>query len=426
MGTNLIDTVERRLREVGSLDHQHFKTSRRGLLTLAAFGVGSTALQAQDTESIGLYRKHSANVRLLDRITFGLTEAEMQRIAFMGYDGYLEYQLNPAAIDDSGLDARLANYTTLNMEPYQLYSQGTLPLNELTQATILRSVLSNRQLYQRMVEFWTDHFNIDIKKEDCQYIKTVDDREVIRQYAMATFPQLLSASAHSGAMMVYLDNSMSSGTNPNQNYARELMELHTLGSGGGGYTQTDVQEVARCLTGWGIAGSQQGNLHGRFYYNAARHDTGTKVVLGNTIVNGGQQDGETVLQILSSHPACAQFIATKLCKFFWGYQPPQSLIDAVTQSYIGTGGDIKSMLRVILNKQTLMQGGLKFKRPYHLVCNVMRTLNATNTSLTTLVNNQLRGVGQVPFQWGPLTVIRTTWTIGWEASCRAGTLVFPL
>src|SRR5204863_7103044 len=127
-------------------------------------------------------------------------------------------------------------------------------ISELIDATIIRSVFSARGLFQRMVEFWTDHFNININNGDDKWLKTIDDRDVIRANALGTFPALLSASAHSPAMLYYLDNYLSVNGNINENYARELMELHTL-SVNGGYTQTDVVEVARCFTGWTFWGT---------------------------------------------------------------------------------------------------------------------------------------------------------------------------
>ena len=168
---------------------------------------------------------------LVRRLTLGETEAELATANSLGYQGYLDYQLDYTAIDDSAIDARIASYSTLTMEPNVLrtFQLQSLITNELIEATILRSVFSRRQLYQRMVEFWTDHFNIDHNTGFTRFLKTVDDREVIRPYALDTFPNMLMASAKSPAMLVYLDNISSIAGNPNENYARELMELHTLG-----------------------------------------------------------------------------------------------------------------------------------------------------------------------------------------------------
>ena len=151
----------------------------------------------------------------------------------MGYEAFLEYQLDYESIDDSAVDAMLVGYDTLAMTPQELAEtyagMQAVPINQLIDATILRAIYSERQLYERMVEFWTDHFSIDINDSFCYLLKTPDDRDVIRQYAMTTFPDLLNASARSAAMSEYLDNFNNIRGHAQENYARELMELHTLG-----------------------------------------------------------------------------------------------------------------------------------------------------------------------------------------------------
>ncbi len=240
--------------------------SRRSLLgagaLAAAFATAARAQQATvhtvaDTDPTSLLEK------LVDRITFGATPAELTLARTLGYEGYLEYHLDHLAIDDTACDAATAHLTTI-IQPYlQLITQTSgFVRNELIEHCFLRAAFSKRQLFERMAELWTDHFNIDV--ETAQYYKTIDDRTVVRAFALSTFPQLLAASAHSPAMLYYLNNDVSTAGNPNENYARELMELHTLDVSGG-YTQTDVQEVARCLTGWQIQLS--GSTRGNFRYN---------------------------------------------------------------------------------------------------------------------------------------------------------------
>src|SRR5712692_4635077 len=178
-----------------------------------------------------------------------------------------------------------------------------------------------------MVHFWTDHFNIDSSKAECKWLKAADDRDVIRPHAMGRFPDLLRASALSPAMLWYLDgrfNRKRDGDDkPNENYARELLELHTLGVHGG-YTQRDVMEVARCLTGWTLETRPFWLSHAirprnAFWFDSARHDDGEKIVLGHRIPpGGGEKDGDRVLDILAQHPATARFIATKICRHFLG------------------------------------------------------------------------------------------------------------
>ncbi len=343
---------------------------------------------------------------LVHRITMGWTPEEQSLADSLGYQGYLEYHLNYTAIDDSLIENRIAaNYSSIAMQPYELVSTtltNNQVINELIEATILRSVFSKRQLFQRMVEFWTDHFNIDINNGLDNKLKTVDDREVIRAHALGTFPALLSASAHSPAMLYYLDNATSVVGNPNENYARELMELHTMGVEGG-YTQADVQEVARCFTGWGFypATFATQALRWTFRYSSGQHDNAQKTVLGVVIpAGGGINDGLAVLDMLVNHPSTAQFISSKLCRWFYGENPPESLIDAVATTYANTGGDIKEMIRTFFNTVDPATAPPRYKRPYHLFVSALRATAATiNTS--SGIRTNLSAAGHMPFFWSP-------------------------
>ncbi|HIA47739.1 MAG TPA: DUF1800 family protein [Candidatus Hydrogenedentes bacterium] len=193
---------------------------------------------------------------VLDRVTFGPRPGDYGRITGMGVEAYIEEQLSPAVIDDKYCEKAIRRYQTIAYPAGELFEyREHLLWSDLASATVLRAVYSERQLYEVMVGFWSDHFNIDHSKGDCQWLKTADDREVIRKHALGTFPELLRASALSPAMLWYLDGrenrKSSPDEQPNENYGRELLELHTLGVDGG-YTQQDVMEVARCLTGWTV------------------------------------------------------------------------------------------------------------------------------------------------------------------------------
>lgn len=342
-------------------------------------------------------------VGLVNRITFGLTSAEVMLAQSLGCNGYLEYQLNHAAIDDSALDLRLAGaeFPTLTMTPEILGTQNSGDTqNQLIRARLVRAVFSRRQLFERMVDVWTDHFNIWLFDGISTNQKTWDDANVIRANALGSFPAMLIASAHSPAMLDYLNNNTNTRTAPNENYARELMELHSLGVDGG-YTQEDVQQVAKCFTGWTYYGgsTNPSNLRYTFRYNSGTHDNTQKTVLGHIIpANGGQQDGETVLQILAYHPSTARYISKKLLRHFWGDDPPDHLIEQIAKVYSGTGGDIKSMLRAILNNYLSPLPRPKFKRPFHHMVSGLRALNAVVSTPGNL-QNQMISTGHLPFNW---------------------------
>jgi uncharacterized protein (DUF1800 family) len=264
-------------------------------------------------------------------------------------------------------------------------------VTELQRAKLLRAVYSERQLFEMMVDFWENHFNIFANKDDDRYLLTSYDRDTIRPFAMGRFRDLLGATAHSPAMLFYLDNWRSSVPRPyaatkdkpagvdggfNENYARELMELHTLGVDGG-YTQKDVQEVARCFSGWTI---QKPNEQGLFLYRPGLHDDGEKIVLGHRILpGGGMADGERVLDILATHPATARFIATKLARRFISDEPPQSVIDRAAAVFLKTDGSIRDTLRAIVMSPEFFSTTAyraKMRSPFEYVAAAIRALNA--------------------------------------------------
>src|SRR5438552_608367 len=262
-------------------------------------------------------------------------------------------------------------------------------VTELQRAKLLRAVYSEQQLYELMVDFWENHFSIFANKDDDRYLLTGFDRETIRPFALARFRDLLGATAHSPAMLFYLDNWRSSVPRPypakadkpagvdggfNENYARELMELHTMGVDGG-YTQQDVQEVARCFTGWTI---EKPNQEGLFLYRPGLHDDGAKAVLGHKILpGGGIGDGERVLDILATHPATARFIATKLARRFISDDPPKSVIDRAAAVFLKTDGSIRETLRAIITSSEFFGAyHAKVRSPFEYVAAAMRALNA--------------------------------------------------
>lgn len=346
--------------------------------------------------------------KLVSRCTFGVTAEEMALAESLGYEGYLEYQLNPDAIADADCDQRLEAFPSLNwnqQEIIQAINQDGdyAPVWDVIRATITRAVYSKRQLFERVVEFWSDHFNVYMWKDGVTYFKLVMDRDVLRPHALGNFSNLLIETARSSAMLIYLDNALSVAANPNQNYPRELLELHTMSPGN--YTQFDVEEVARCFTGWRFDFVSTSPTVGEFLFDPNIHDYGEKTVLGHTIpAGGGETDGLFVLGLLSINPdiapITAQFIAKKLAIRFWGENPPQSLIQETADAYVNSGGDIKAMLRVVLSEHWIEQAPPRLKRPFDLLTSAIRALGGSISNFWS-VQYFLELMGHHPFYWAP-------------------------
>ncbi|MDF2439265.1 MAG: hypothetical protein JWN98_249, partial [Abditibacteriota bacterium] len=335
--------------------------------------------------------------RLLNRMAFGARPGDVARVTKMGHAAYIEEQLNPVDQEELLLQVRLRGLEVLRSNAIELRDlQETEVLRQLQQAAILRAVYSQYQLRERLVDFWSNHFNIYARKGLGTYLITADDIAVIRTHALGTFPDLLRASAHSPAMLSYLDNSENRRGVANENYARELLELHTLGVGGG-YSQSDVQEVARCLTGWTIE-NRFLYRRGTFRFDEARHDNGVKTVLGTRIAaGGGQSDGDKVLSILSSHPATAHFIASKLCRYFLGQENAQ-WARRLAHIYTQTKGNISAMLRPLLLSEELLHSAPIVKRPFDYLVSALRTLNADSDG-GALLQKHLENMGQTLWSW---------------------------
>ena len=371
---------------------------------------------------------------VLNRITFGARPGDYARVTALGANAFIEEQLAPDRIDDflcerairhqfesledpeSRLFPRAANlkdplqaiFPTLRdhgAKVGDLYEyKDKVLLNELTSATILRATLTHRQLYEVMVQFWSDHLNIDPSKGECKWLKTADDRDVIRAHALGNFRDLVRASAVSPAMLWYLDGranrSKDSSEKPNENYARELMELHTLGVHGG-YTQNDVMEVARCLTGWTVRDKKK-RFKGRVEFHQDLHDDGAKTVLGQQIPAGlGARDLDRVLEIVTAHPSTANYLAWKLCRRFIHDEPPAGAVRATAKALADSRGDIRTTLRALFATAQFRapeMRGAKFKRPFHFVVSALRAANARTDASPKLVE-YLQRLGHAPFRY---------------------------
>jgi uncharacterized protein (DUF1800 family) len=278
---------------------------------------------------------------------------------------------------------------------------------DLMDSKLLRAVYSDRQLEEVLADFWFNHFNVYLDKGADHYLITAYERDAIRPHVLGRFRDLLEATAKSPAMLFYLDNWQSVGPNApqaraagnrqrrglNENYGRELMELHTLGVDGG-YTQKDVTEVARCFTGWTI---QQPERGGTFTFNARMHDSGEKTVLGVTIpAGGGIEDGEKVLDILAHHASTAHFISKKLAMRFVADEPPAALVDRMAQTFLKSDGDLREVMRAMLNSKEFWSVGAyrsKLKSPLEMVASAVRAVNG-DVDFASALTGQVAQLGE--------------------------------
>jgi uncharacterized protein (DUF1800 family) len=368
---------------------------------------------------------------VLNRLSYGPRPRDIDRVVSIGVDSYVEEQLASESIHEELMfEYRIAGLDTLSLPAADLrtselewvhdnpISMGAaklmqLPIvsvqtepgrvvSQLQQARVLRAAYSRRQLLEKMVEFWSDHFNVDQNKGDCRWLKTVQERE-IRRHALGNFRDLLSASMHSPAMLVYLDNTISCRRSaacpapPNENYARELLELHTLGVRGG-YGLHDIQEVARCLTGWSVQSAWE-LQPGEFIFRTDCHDGGEKHVLGRLIPSGqGQQDGERLLDILCGHPSTAKFISEKLCRYFVCNEPSAKLVERLADAFLRTKGEIRQVLSTLFHSEEFQKSSRqKFKRPFNFVISALRSVDADTNGEGVIP--YLYQMGHGPFRW---------------------------
>jgi uncharacterized protein (DUF1800 family) len=393
---------------------------------------------------------------VLERTSFGVRPGDVERVQTIGLDRYIDDQLHPERVNDAGLDARLGEFATLRMSSRDIIEEFARPLEEarkaaaaaggdgqpnpeqqrraatvvqeLQQQKVVRAIYGARQLQEVLVDFWFNHFNVDARKGVDRFMLTSYERDVIRPHVFGKFRDLLEATAKSPAMLFYLDNWMS--TDPagphvpfaarrfpprvnakapkglNENYGRELMELHTLGVDGG-YTQKDVTEVARAFTGWTIDRPRQ---DGAFRFEPRLHDEGKKIVLGHVIDAGGMRDGEEVLDILAKHPSTARFIATKLVRHFVSDTPPPPLVDRVAARFRETGGDLREVMRTILTSPEFLSPEAyhaKVKTPFEFVVSAVRATDADVSDARPLVQ-QIAQLGEPLYQCQPPTGYKDT------------------
>ena len=340
----------------------------------------------------------------LNRLGFGPRPGDVDRVMAEGVDKWIEKQLHPERIDDAAVTARLASFETLKMNNGDMIEQYYKPIvaarkakkegdgeqaedneelkamrqksrrvvGELSAQRIIRATESDRQLDEVMADFWLNHFNVFAGKGIDRFLLTSYERDTIRPRMWGKFEDLLMATAKSPAMMFYLDNARSRSGAINENYAREIMELHTLGVDGG-YTQKDVTELARVLTGWSID-----RRSGQFAFHPFLHDGGAKTVLGVRL-EGGIDEGERMIHILAHHPSTAHHIAAKLCQRLVADDPPKALVDRVAKTFLDSDGDLRATVKAVIDSPEFWDPKFyraKVKSPFEYVISALRASNA--------------------------------------------------
>ncbi len=325
---------------------------------------------------------------------------------------YVRWHLLPiAAMSLPGGDKPIIVVQQAAVTPEELRFQreNQQVFDDLQAQKVLRAVYTDRQLQEVLTDFWFNHFNVDARKIEDRPVVVEYERDVIRPRVFGRFRDLLEATATSPAMLFYLDNWLNSaprkgapGRGLNENYGRELLELHTIGVAGG-YTQRDVVEVARCFTGWTMANPHDGM---GFTFKPAVHDRGEKRVLGHRIKAGrGIEDGEEVLDILARHPSTARFIATKLVRHFVADDPPDTLVDRAAKTFQHSGGNLREVMRTILTSREFYAETtyrVKVKSPFEYVVSALRATSASVKNPRPFVNT-IAAMGEPLYQSQPPT-----------------------
>jgi hypothetical protein len=377
-------------------------------------------------------------VIVLNRAAFGPRPGDFNRFAQLGasddarLQAYVNEQLNPGAIDDSACENRIAaqGYATLGKSLTQLWTdhvrteglgweERIRPFTEIERATWLRAVYSQRQLVEVLADFWHNHFNIYGRDYWTAPVWVHYDRDVIRSNLLGNFRTFLGAVAKSAAMLYYLDNTTNTSAGPNENFARELFELHTLGAENYlgvvqdrndvpvdeegrpvGYIDKDVYQATECFTGWTVNWDT-----GQFFFQENDHSRYEKIVLNTSIGDFlGQQDGEIVLDLLANHPGTARHIARKLCRRLISDEPPESVVQAAADVFYAQRNapdQLKQVVRtILLSEEFRTTWGWKVKRPFEYAASVLRGCNGDLELSDAFFWNNGR-MGQPLFQWHP-------------------------
>jgi uncharacterized protein (DUF1800 family) len=410
----------------------------RPLVSLLSLTVllGTYAFNAHAASTPPVENSESNILHVLDRLSFGPSPGDIAHVEKVGVQQYIDEQLNPGNLADP-VDISSPDFKNLNGNAAELlqefrdfaktrkemkaqgkdeefknvqikfYASTDLQFNK---ARLLRAIKSPRQLEEVMTEFWFNHFNVFGKKEADRALIGCYEQQAIRPYALGNFRQLVTATCHHPAMLYYLDNWRNAQPGSpgakgnfkglNENYARELMELHTLGVDGG-YSQTDVIQLAHVLTGLGIQAAAQNSQatpvdkYGAVFF-ANRHDSGDKTILGHVIKGRGEEEIEEAVDILVKHPSTAHHIAFQLAQYFVADNPPPALVDRLANEFKKSDGDIKTVLRALFASPefwTPQNENNKFKSPFRYVVSCFRAAGMEPTRYE-FIAAQLRNQGE--------------------------------
>jgi uncharacterized protein (DUF1800 family) len=379
----------------------------------------------------------SEAVLWLNRVTYGADAATLARYRELGRRRYLDEQLEPSdrrlpadvaaqlarlAIADADASLPERQLTAVNAENQRINAltddeakqaarkimndRGNALAQEAARRHVLLAVYSPAQLEEQLVWFWLNHFSVFQGKGNIRWLVADYEWNAIRPRALGKFRELVLATLKHPAMLQYLDNAQNGGARINENYARELLELHTLGVDAG-YTQHDVQELARVLTGAGINATDAApqlkpewqalyRREGAFEFNPARHDFGAKALLGKAIAPGGFDEIERAVDVLVAHPACARFVSRKLAEYFLGEPPSDKLVLELAKVFTRTDGDVAAVLRALFDSRELADSlGKQLKDPMHFVVSSLRLAYQGETIVNTRpVVNWLNALGE--------------------------------
>jgi uncharacterized protein (DUF1800 family) len=375
---------------------------------VAATAVIGPAISATAAEAAGLptdLLPADPIAHLLRRATFGATPATLAEAVKLGAAGWLDRQLDPASIDDAACDALLTRLPLANADIATVRARSAVhsydSMQQLGRATVARAVWSNRQLFETVAGFWANHLHIASPSSGVWDSRGDYDKSVTRKYTFGTFADMLKASAKHPAMLTYLDQKSSTKAHPNENYARELMELHTVGMI---YSEADVQAAAVLLTGMTVTTA------GGYTYTPAKHATGAVSVLGfthaNTTAEGGEAAAMAFVDHLARHPATAERIATKLCVRFVADDAPATLVAKLAQVYLDNGTAIVPVLRALFTSPEFAAAvGQKIRTPFEDQAATVRALGlgpeTTGVAGLDALYNNLVGAGNAPLRWAP-------------------------